>query len=109
LEKLEFIDSKFRLAIIAAKRAKQLVQGAKKKVDIDANNPLTIALEEIYNGKIDFQTLDLEEIENLERKQEEEIDAASELLADNDEPTAESLFGIDNNDSDESSDDEKDD
>ena len=61
MEKLDFIDSKFRLAILAAKRAKQLVGGNKKRIDTDAENPLTIALEEIYEGKIDFQIFDDDE------------------------------------------------
>lgn len=56
-----FIDSKFRLAILAAKRAKQLVNGAKKKIDMNAENPLTIALEEVYRGKISFQIFEEEE------------------------------------------------
>ena len=58
MEKLDFIDSKFRLAILAAKRAKQLVGGSRKKLDSDAENPLTVALEEIYDGKINFQILE---------------------------------------------------
>ncbi len=98
MEKLEFIDSKFRLSIIAAKRAKQLVHGAKKKVESDANNPLTVALDEIYQGKINFHTLNLEEIANLEQKKKDELMAATEMLTSN-EPTAETLFGIGNNDS----------
>ena len=58
MEKLDFIDSKFRLSILAAKRAKQLVGGSKKKIDSDAENPLTIALEEIYDGKINFHIIE---------------------------------------------------
>ncbi len=46
------MDSKFRLAILAAKRAKQIIKGSKKQVDIEAGNPLTIALEEIKQGII---------------------------------------------------------
>lgn len=58
MEKLDFIDSKFRLAILAAKRGKQLLAGAKKRVDSDAENPLTIAIEEIYRGKIKVKILE---------------------------------------------------
>lgn len=58
MEKLDFIDSKFRLAILAAKRGKQLVAGAKKRVDTSAENPLTIAIEEIYRGKVKFKILE---------------------------------------------------
>jgi DNA-directed RNA polymerase subunit omega len=58
VEKLDFIDSKFRLAILAAKRGKQLVAGAKKRIDTSAENPLTIAIEEIYQGKVKFKILE---------------------------------------------------
>ena len=58
MEKLDFIDSKFRLAILAAKRGKQLVNGAKRKIEIAAENPLTIALKEIYDGKVNFRILE---------------------------------------------------
>ncbi len=58
MDGLEYVDSKFRLAILAAKRAKQLVGGSKKKVDMRAENPLTIAIEEIKEGKINFHILE---------------------------------------------------
>ena len=54
---LNGIDSKFRLAILVARRAKQLIGGAKRKVDIKAENVLTIAMEEFRQGKIDFDIL----------------------------------------------------
>ncbi len=57
LENNNFIDSKFRLVLIAAKRAKQLVKGAKPKVDLKAENPLTVALEEINEGKVNFKII----------------------------------------------------
>jgi len=62
LEKLDFIDSKFRLAILAAKRGKQLLAGAKRRVDTPAENPLTIAVEEIYRGKVKFKILEEDEL-----------------------------------------------
>ena len=78
VEKLDFIDSKFRLAILAAKRGKQLVAGAKKRVDTNAENPLTIAIEEIYQGKVKFRILEPDE----QLKDEE---AASLLLGNEEE------------------------
>jgi DNA-directed RNA polymerase subunit omega len=70
-----FVDSKFRLAILAAKRAKQIVNGSKRRVEINAENPLSIALEEIYRGKISFQIFEEEELvtqRNLAAKEKEE-------------------------------------
>jgi DNA-directed RNA polymerase subunit omega len=95
VEKLEFIDSKFRFAILAAKRAKQLVSGAKKKVYSGSENPLTTAMEEISHGKIKFKVL--EENEQLLKKDEsvsvymgheeddEETNQLDELLYHNDD------------------------
>ncbi len=81
MEKLDFIDSKFRLAILAAKRGKQLVAGAKKRIDTSAENPLTIAIEEIYQGKVKFKIL--EEHEQIMKKE------ATSLLLGNEEEAIE--------------------
>lgn len=62
METPNFVDSKFRLAILASKRAKQLVNGAKKKIDVHAENPLTVALEEIKLGLINFHVFSQEEL-----------------------------------------------
>jgi len=71
VDSLEGIDSRFRHAILAAKRAKQLVGGARKKVDISSENPLTIALEEIRQGKINFHILEEEEARELPKEEAE--------------------------------------
>ncbi len=57
--------SKFRLAILTARRAKQLINGARKRVDMKAENPLTIAIEEIRQGKIDLLNFNEDTHENL--------------------------------------------
>jgi DNA-directed RNA polymerase subunit omega len=54
---LNGIDSKFRLAILVARRAKQLIGGARRKIEIKTDNPLTVAMEEFRQGKIDFDVL----------------------------------------------------
>lgn len=48
----DFAPGKFVLSNLAAKRAKQLREGAPPLVQIDSNHPLTIALAEIAAGKI---------------------------------------------------------
>ncbi len=48
----EFEHGKFVLSNLAAKRAKQLREGAPPLVQTDSNHPLTIALAEIAAGKI---------------------------------------------------------
>jgi DNA-directed RNA polymerase omega subunit len=51
------IDSKFRVVILVSKRAKQLINGSRKRVEMKAENPLTIAMEEFHQGKINFNIL----------------------------------------------------
>lgn len=53
------IDSKYRLIILAAQRSKQLQQGATPRVDGDTrkHKPTRIALRELENGKVPFETL----------------------------------------------------
>ncbi len=48
----EFPEGKFVLSNLAAKRAKQIKEGAPPLVRIESNHPLTIALAEIAAGKI---------------------------------------------------------
>lgn len=48
----EFEHGKFVLSNLAAKRAKQLREGAPPLVQIDSHHPLTIALAEIAAGRI---------------------------------------------------------
>jgi DNA-directed RNA polymerase omega subunit len=97
---LNGIDSKFRLAILVARRAKQLIGGAKRKVDIKAENVLTIAMEEFRQGKIDFdvlnQDLTLLDEENLELaaagvvENESEIEEGLEIPEEEKQPQLES-------------------
>ena len=58
MDQANSIDSKFRFAIIVAKRAKQLINGAKQLVEIEAQNPLTIAIEEVRQGLVTAELLD---------------------------------------------------
>jgi len=51
------VGNKFKVAILAAKRAKQIMKTGKKKLDIEASNPLTVALEEIKEGLVTYETL----------------------------------------------------
>jgi len=46
------VKSRYSLVILAAKRAKQIKEGAPVLIDTLSTNPLTIALEEIAAGKV---------------------------------------------------------
>ncbi len=53
------IDSKYRMIILAAQRSKQLQRGATPRVDLDPRKTKStrIAMKELENGKINFETL----------------------------------------------------
>ncbi|MBX3119185.1 MAG: DNA-directed RNA polymerase subunit omega [Fimbriimonadaceae bacterium] len=62
-----FPEGKFVLANLAAKRAKQLREGAPPLVSIDSNHPLTIALAEIAAGKIKAILPSVDEMGRIEQ------------------------------------------
>lgn len=62
----EFPEGKFVLSNLAAKRAKQLREGAPPLVQVDSQHPLTIALAEIAAGKIKPIVPTAEEIQQAE-------------------------------------------
>jgi DNA-directed RNA polymerase subunit omega len=62
----EFPEGKFVLSNLAAKRAKQLREGAPPLVQVDSQHPLTIALAEIAAGKIKAIVPTAEEIHQAE-------------------------------------------
>ena len=51
-ELLEKTDSKFRLVIATAKRARQIAEGAEKLTDKDDEASVTVAANEIAEGKV---------------------------------------------------------
>jgi len=59
-DKLEKAGSRYGLVTLAAKRAKQIKNGAAPLIDTDSPNPLTIALEEIAAGKLTFVVPDFD-------------------------------------------------
>ena len=54
-ELLEKVDSKYTLVVVAAKRARELMQGAEAKVKIKSGKTVTQALYEINEGKIEYE------------------------------------------------------
>lgn len=66
---MEHVDSKYRLVIVAAKRAKQLNRGAAPLVQTRSVKPTYQALEEVATGKLAY------EIENTVSELAAEADA----------------------------------
>jgi DNA-directed RNA polymerase omega subunit len=56
------IDSRFRLIILAGKRAKQLLHGSKPRIEVDKGRRrnTSIALEEVKRGLVHFIRVDKE-------------------------------------------------
>lgn len=51
-ELLTKVDNRFELVVVTAKRARQLADGAEKLTDVDEESPVTIAANEIAEGKV---------------------------------------------------------
>lgn len=51
---LRKVESRFELVILAARRAKMIMKGAKPLVDVD-NRPIVNALREVAAGKVKFR------------------------------------------------------
>jgi len=56
------VDSKYRLVVIAAKRSRQLNQGAAPTVQPKGQKPTYVALEEMAAGKVEYTATPLEEV-----------------------------------------------
>jgi DNA-directed RNA polymerase subunit omega len=55
LEKLiEKSGGRYKLTVLIQKRIRELMRNAPKLVDIDSDNPMQIAIEEIRQGKIEL-------------------------------------------------------
>jgi DNA-directed RNA polymerase omega subunit len=67
------IDSKFRFVILASKRAKQILKGAKVKVRSKSKNPIRIAQIEIKEGLIDYEI--------LQPKREDALEVEEQVLS----------------------------
>lgn len=49
------VDSKYTLVVLAAKRAREILDGSTPMVESKSNKQVTIALEEIANEKISYE------------------------------------------------------
>ncbi|GEM_PF-399878 len=51
------VDSKYRFVIIASKRAKELLKGAKARLKSKSKNPIRIAQNEVKMGLVEYEIL----------------------------------------------------
>ena len=80
-DKLDSMESKYALVILAAKRARQIKDGARKLIEDRSANPLTAALEEIAEGAI------------IPRIVEDPTAAAAKAALKPNEPSLEDIIG----------------
>ncbi len=61
-EGVAFVDSRFRLIAVASLRAKQLLRGARPRIDADPlrRRNTSIALEEVRRGLVPFTIREIE-------------------------------------------------
>ena len=50
--------SKYTLVVAVSKRARQLIDGSSPMVETISNKPVTIALEELLAGKLEYESTD---------------------------------------------------
>lgn len=59
---LKKVDSRYTLVMMISKRARQIVDGDEPLVNTDSNKPVTIAVHEIHQGKIEYSRPDIKGI-----------------------------------------------
>ena len=64
-------DSNYRYVLVAARRARQLLSGARPAIETTARKPCKIAMEEIKAGKVKW---------NTPQAERSAVDVASDLL-----------------------------
>ena len=55
---LQNVDNLFDLVLLAAKRSRQLANGAEARVDWENDKPTVVALREIADGQVGIELLD---------------------------------------------------
>ncbi len=54
---LDKVENRYSLIVLTAKRSRELIDGAKPLVDMDSTKPVTIAINEIEEDKITYETV----------------------------------------------------
>lgn len=54
---LEKVDNRYSLVVVTAKRARQIIDGYDKLIDINSNKPLTVSINEVNSNMISYKTV----------------------------------------------------
>ena len=68
----EKFGGRYRLTVLIQKRLKELVKGAAKLVDLEDRNLINIVIEEIRQGKVTFEGLELEGKEEAKKSKKKD-------------------------------------
>lgn len=60
-ELLKYAENRFALVIATSRRARQIAKGNKKLTDVDEESPVTLAANEISEGKINIYQEEVKE------------------------------------------------
>ncbi|MDS0524949.1 DNA-directed RNA polymerase subunit omega [Clostridium sp. SHJSY1] len=55
IDLLKKVEDRYSLVIVTSKRARQLIDGAKKLSEVDSKKPLTIAINEVNEGSVTYE------------------------------------------------------
>ena len=90
------VDSKFRFVILASKRAKQLLKGAKPKIKAKSRNLIRIAQSEVKAGLIEYEIIPTgkEEIPEPDERLFVGADIVAEDLGEPEPPTSKDLSDV---------------
>ena len=72
------IDSKFKFVIVASKRAKELLKGAKPRIRSKSKSPIRIAQQEVRKGLVDYEIV--QKAKEEEYRPEDEDFIGEEIL-----------------------------
>lgn len=56
LKLLEKAENRYSLVVITSRRSRQLINGEKPMVEINSTKPVTIAINEIYEEKVIYES-----------------------------------------------------
>lgn len=56
LSLLDKVDNRYSLVVVTAKRARQIIDGENVLIDIDSKKPVTIAINEIDQCKVQYES-----------------------------------------------------
>ena len=65
-ELLEKVDNRYELVIATSKRARQIAEGAEVKTKVKEESPVTLAANEIAEGKVEIVEPDVEKEDRIE-------------------------------------------